>query len=75
LSLGEAFRTLRERRGLTLRDAGALIGCAHVTISNIERGRCNPSIELLAAAREAYGLDPYVLAAVSNGLDVREYAI
>ena len=54
--LGQRIRTLRERRGLTQMELGALIGKDFQAISRMEQGRVNPSayqVYVLAEALDA----------------------
>ena len=53
--LGERLRTLRRRRGLTLTDVAARAGISPQYLSEIERGRKDPSSEMLAAVAGALG--------------------
>ncbi len=53
IGLGQRIRLLRERRGLTQLELGALIGKDFQAISRMEKGRINPSayqVYLLAGA-------------------------
>jgi transcriptional regulator with XRE-family HTH domain len=46
--LGEKLRTLRERRGLSIRQLASMLGVkAHSHIAKIEMGQNKPSVELL----------------------------
>ena len=55
-ALGNALRRLRRARGLTLRQVAALAGVSLAYLSEIERGRKEPSSEVLAAVCRALGI-------------------
>ena len=46
--IGEKLRTLRERRKLTSRELGAILGVSNGHIIRIENGEKRPSIDLVA---------------------------
>lgn len=54
--LGEALRRLRQRQGRTLRDVSATARVSLGYLSEVERGRKEPSSELLAAICAALGV-------------------
>lgn len=62
ISIGEAARYLRNRFGLSQRDAAAELGISYVHLSNIENGKALPSPTMLDKYREAWGIDLYMLA-------------
>ena len=52
---GEKLRSLRERRGLSLRQLAALLGIhAHSFISEIETGKKKPSLELVLKVADLF---------------------
>jgi transcriptional regulator with XRE-family HTH domain len=53
--LGERLRTLRRRRGRTLSETAAQAGISPQYLSEIERGRKEPSSEMIAAVAGALG--------------------
>ncbi len=63
IKLGEAIRYLRNRLGLSQRDAAEELGISFVHLSNIENGKASPSPEMLERFRDAWGIDIYMLAA------------
>lgn len=56
VALGATVRTLRDRRGLTVRDLARMIGVSAATISNTENGRCGTSSERLIQFADALGV-------------------
>jgi transcriptional regulator with XRE-family HTH domain len=59
--IGQTARFVRESRGLTQRAAAEALGVSAVHLSNIERGRTQPSAALIARFKDVYGLDVYIL--------------
>ena len=55
LTPGERLRILRDRRGQTLAEAAAELGCTDGTLSRIERGG-RPSGPVAAAIERVYGI-------------------
>jgi transcriptional regulator with XRE-family HTH domain len=55
--VGARLRQLRRRRELTLVDAAARAGISPQYLSEVERGRKDPSSEVLAAVAGALGCD------------------
>jgi transcriptional regulator with XRE-family HTH domain len=53
--LGDRLRTLRRRRGRTLSETAAQAGISPQYLSEIERGRKEPSSEMIAAVAGALG--------------------
>lgn len=54
----EAIRTLRESKGLSLSEAGELIGCTKTHIYDMEHGNArNPTIQVLAGIAAAFEVD------------------
>ena len=54
--IGARLRAQREQKGLTLRDLGRRIGVSASLISQIERGKVNPSVSTLWALVRELGL-------------------
>jgi transcriptional regulator with XRE-family HTH domain len=54
--LGSRLRRLRRERGERLAEAAARAGISPQYLSEIERGRKEPSSEMIAAVAGAYGL-------------------
>ncbi len=46
-SLGEKIESLRKEKGYSLRELGKICNLSHSYISDIEKGRTNPSLETL----------------------------
>ena len=55
-SLGVVLRAARQARGLSLQDLAAQSGVSVGMISQVERGRANPSMRLLTALRRALNI-------------------
>jgi len=58
MTLAMKLRILRKRRGLKLREVSASVGLTVAYISDLERGRTNPSIDTLFNFARFYGLRP-----------------
>jgi transcriptional regulator with XRE-family HTH domain len=54
---GEKIRTVRKRRGLTLREVAEVAGVSESLVSQIERNRVSPAIDTLLALADALELD------------------
>jgi transcriptional regulator with XRE-family HTH domain len=54
---GEKIRTIRERRGLTLREVALKAGVSESLVSQIERNKVSPAIDTLLALADALDLD------------------
>ena len=54
-ALGQRIREIRERKGLTQMELGALIGKDFQAISRMEKGRINPSAYQIYLLAEALG--------------------
>jgi transcriptional regulator with XRE-family HTH domain len=57
VELGTHIRTLRDRRGISLRELGRLAGMAPASISTIENGRSSPTLATLHKILRALGTD------------------
>lgn len=56
---GEKLRTLRERRGLSIRQLAALLDIhSHSHIVNLEAGRKQPSVDLILKVCELFQVSP-----------------
>ena len=55
-SVGATLRAARKERGLSLQDLAAQSGVSVGMISQVERGRANPSMRLLTALRRALNI-------------------
>jgi transcriptional regulator with XRE-family HTH domain len=74
ISLGGAFKALRLQNGLTQDEASKRMDCAPSSISKIESsGQHDTGTLMISKATEAYGLDPYILFKVAEGLDLKPY--
>jgi transcriptional regulator with XRE-family HTH domain len=56
MSLGDRLRIARKRKGCTLKQVHAEIGISFSFLSDIERGRTNPSLDTLRKLSEFYGV-------------------
>ncbi|MGC6589888.1 helix-turn-helix domain-containing protein [Paenibacillus sp. Dod16] len=54
--IGENIRLLRKRMGLTQIDFSKQIDISQGTLSDIEQGHCNPSVETVLSIHENYGV-------------------
>ena len=62
MDIHQNLKTLRQASGLTQQQAADRVGLTRQAISNYERGRTRPDVELLARLAEVYGADlPAVL--------------
>ncbi len=75
MTLGQAFKAIRGVSRYSQREFAALLGITNVHLCLIEKGKNLPSLPLIEAARRETGLDPYLLAAVSNGMKFEKYKI
>jgi len=55
--IGECLRQARQEQGRDLKDVAKAAGVSVGYLSEVERGRKEPSSEILAAIRRALGLD------------------
>ncbi len=56
MNLGRKLRVMRVERGLTLREAGQLVGVAYNQLSLLETGRHKPHDLTLAKIAKGYGV-------------------
>ncbi|HCO48651.1 MAG TPA: XRE family transcriptional regulator [Spirochaetaceae bacterium] len=54
---GDKVRTVREKRGLTLREVAEKVGVSESMVSQIERNRVSPAIDTLLALADALDID------------------
>lgn len=60
--IGSTIRDLRKGQGLSLRRAASATGISYVHLNNVEKGKAQPSFDLLEKLNEFYDVDIYVLA-------------
>lgn len=65
--VGLAIRSVRESKGLTQREAAAVLGVSETHLSLLENGKNRPSLALVEAIAEAWGVDVYVYAWCLSG--------
>lgn len=58
--IGDILGKVRKSRGYSLRKLAKLSGLSHGFISDIENGRCNPSIESLLKIADALEVKPHI---------------
>jgi transcriptional regulator with XRE-family HTH domain len=76
VTLPEAIRLCRRHVGLTQQGFASLIGVDRNSVTNYEAGRTSPPAAVLLRMRDVCGVDPYVLAWLSepsNGEDVMRH--
>ena len=67
---GEKLRTLRQRRGLTLRELATVLGFrSHGFVGDLESGRKHPSLELAIQIADFFGVSLDQLARDEQDLD------
>jgi transcriptional regulator with XRE-family HTH domain len=62
LHIGKTAKYVREKKGLTVREAAHLLGITHVHLVNIENNHSAPSLNMLDKFKATYGVDLPVLA-------------
>ena len=67
ISLSKTARTLRERAGISQREAADKLHISNVHLCNIEMGKTLPSQDLIERMELVYGLNPYVYAWLQFG--------
>ena len=60
MTLGQAIKLLRQRRGLTLKEVATLTGIAPANVSMIESDKRDPSIERVKALAEIFDV-PFIV--------------
>jgi transcriptional regulator with XRE-family HTH domain len=58
--IGNTLKRLRKDRGYSLRMLAKLSRLSHSFISDIENGRCNPSIDSLCRIADALNVEPHI---------------
>lgn len=53
--IGAELQTIRVQKGLTVRELGEMCGLAFTTISKIENGKYNVSVDILGKVADALG--------------------
>ncbi|MFH2063710.1 MAG: XRE family transcriptional regulator [Pseudomonadota bacterium] len=54
---GEKLRSIRERKGLTLKEVSEMVSVSESLISQIERNKVSPSMDTLLAIADSLGID------------------
>jgi transcriptional regulator with XRE-family HTH domain len=67
LHLGQTARYLRERKGLSQKDAAEALEISQVHLSHIENNHAVPSPNLVDRYRQLWGVDLHVLAWCLHG--------
>lgn len=67
MHLGKTARYVREKKGLTLRDAAEQLSISHVHLCNIENNRAVASLQLIQTMKEVYGVDLMIMAWLRHG--------
>lgn len=67
-AFGKALTKFRKEKGLSQVRLAEMVACTSVTISSLERGVSNPSLELIVALERALALRPGLLVAASTVL-------
>jgi transcriptional regulator with XRE-family HTH domain len=65
--VGKAARFLREKLGLTQREAASKLQISYVHLSNLENDKAAPTRNVLEKFRELWGIDLYVLSWCMGG--------
>jgi transcriptional regulator with XRE-family HTH domain len=56
---GEKLRTLRVKKGMTLRELSSTLGYAsHAYINSVEMGKKNPTVELVMKVAQIFNVTP-----------------
>ncbi len=53
---GEKLRTLRERRGLSQRQLGDMLGVTRTHVSRMERGEKTPNVAMVLKVADIFGV-------------------
>lgn len=67
MHLGKTARYVREKKGLTLRDAAENLSISHVHLCNIENNNAIASLQLIQRMKEVYGIDLMIMAWLRHG--------
>jgi transcriptional regulator with XRE-family HTH domain len=62
IKIGKVAKELREKLGISQKEAAESLGVTNVYLSNIENDKASPSSALLDKYRELWGIDLYVVA-------------
>ncbi|EQB11682.1 helix-turn-helix domain-containing protein [Sphingobium lactosutens] len=65
--LGQNVRHYRQLRGMTQEEVGLSIDMKRSYVSDLERGKRNPSVRALGRLAEALGVEPAALLAENAG--------
>jgi transcriptional regulator with XRE-family HTH domain len=66
LDFAPAFREWRQSAGMRQREAARQLGITAVHLCNLESGKSQPSLKLIARIEQAYGVNLYLLAWLSR---------
>jgi transcriptional regulator with XRE-family HTH domain len=67
IHLGKTAKLVREKKGLTQRDAAGLLAISHVHLCNIENNNAVASLQLIEKMKEVYKVDLMVMAWLLHG--------
>jgi len=67
IRVGKAARYLREKLGLSQREAAHKLRISYVHLSNLENDKAAPTRNVLEKFRDVWGIDLYVLSWCMNG--------
>ena len=67
IHLGQTARYVREKKGLTLRDAASLLSISHVHLCNLENNHAVASLQLIEKMKKVYGVDLMIMAWLRHG--------
>jgi transcriptional regulator with XRE-family HTH domain len=67
MHLGKTARYVREKKGLTLRDAAEQLSISHAHLCNIENNNAIASLQLIQTMKEVYGVDLMIMAWLRYG--------
>jgi len=71
LQLGEKLKGLRKEKGLSLTEVGKAVDLSHNFLSEVERGKKQPSLEKIRLLANLYGIDEDELFSIVNQLPLR----
>lgn len=67
IQLGHTARAVREKKGLTLREAASMLSISHAHLCNLENNNAVASLQLIQKMKEVYGIDLMVMAWLRHG--------
>jgi transcriptional regulator with XRE-family HTH domain len=67
IPLGQTARYVREKKGLTLRDAAEQLSISHAHLCNVENSKVSASLQLIEAMRKVYGVDVMIMTWLRHG--------